>query len=260
MYNYIIKLVILTLLCSSCTIGEKSISNLKKLDQCVILLHGLARTSDSMEEMQSSLLENGFFVVNVDYPSREYNIEHLASTVISENINRCNEKVKGQVHFVTHSLGGILVRYYLAHNKLDHLGRVVMLSPPNQGSEVVDKLKDMPGFYFLNGPAGVQLGTGSESVPVSLPPVDYEVGVITGDETINFILSMLIPGRDDGKVSIERAKVEGMADFLLVHDSHPFIMQDEVTIYQTIYFLKSGRFDHAAMEKARGISDEFNEN
>ena len=259
MHHYFINIVILTLLCSSCTIRTKSITSIKKPDQCVILLHGLARTSDSMDDMQSSLLENGFYVINVDYPSREHNIEYLASTIISENIKRCNDNVKGRVHFVTHSLGGILVRYYLAHNSFDKLGRVVMLSPPNQGSEVVDKLKELPGFYFLNGPAGMQLGTGSESVPANLPPVDYEVGVITGDETINFILSLLIPGRDDGKVSIARAKVEGMTDFLLVHNSHPFIMQDEMTIYQTIYFLKAGRFDHEAMEKIQNSFDELND-
>lgn len=211
-----------------------------------------------MDEMQSSLLESGFYVINVDYPSREHSVEYLASTIISANIKRCNDNVKGKVHFVTHSLGGILVRYYLAHNSFDKLGRVVMLSPPNQGSEVVDKLKDMPGFYFLNGPAGMQLGTGSESIPVNLPPVDYEVGVITGDETINFILSMLIPARDDGKVSIASAKVDGMTDFLLVHNSHPFIMKGEVTINQTIFFLKAGRFDHKAMEKIQDSIDELN--
>ena len=115
---------------------------------------------------------------------------------------------------------------------------------PNQGSEVVDVLKDVPGFYLINGPAGMQLGTDESGIPGKLPPADYEVGVITGDESINLILSMFIPGDDDGKVSIERAKLAGMTDFLVVHDSHPFIMQSDEVIEQTISFLQSGTFKH----------------
>lgn len=248
MFNLLIKIIVLSLFCSACTIKTKITTDIKKVDQCVILLHGLARTSDSMDEMENALLENGYYVVNVDYPSREHDIEYLATTVIPKSIKLCNEYVEGDVHFVTHSLGGILVRYYLAHNAINNLGRVVMLSPPNQGSEIVDELKESPGFYLINGPAGMQLGTDSESVPANLPPVNYEVGVITGDETINFILSIIIPGADDGKVSIERAKVEGMTDFLVMHISHPFIMQGHEVIAQTIKFLQVGQFDHNAVE------------
>ncbi|WP_455222092.1 esterase/lipase family protein [Kaarinaea lacus] len=222
----------------------KPILKTRSLDQCVVLLHGLARTASSMGEMEIALKENGYYVVNVDYPSREHKIEDLATTVISRSIAACEHHRPSKIHFVTHSLGGILVRYYLAHNTIDNLGRVVMLSPPNQGSEVVDALKDMPGFYLINGPAGEQLGTDDASIPNNLPPVDYDVGVITGDETINYILSMLIPGDDDGKVSIERAKVQGMLDFLIVHHSHPFIMEADDVITQTLTFLRDGKFDH----------------
>jgi len=211
--------------------------------ECVILLHGLARTRSSMEEMQEALQEAGYRVVNYDYPSREKTIEELAGSVIPAALAACD---KGgpvtTIHFVTHSLGGILVRYFLSQQPIDKLGRVVMLSPPNQGSEVINELGDMPGFYWLNGPAGQQLGTESDSVPNSLGPADFPLGIITGDRSINLILSTLIPGPDDGKVSIEDAKLEGMTDFLVVHHSHPFIMEQELVIEQTIYFLRQGRF------------------
>jgi len=214
-----------------------------KMDQCVILLHGLARTTSSMEAIEHALLANGFYVINADYPSRKYSIKHLASTVIPDKITACNENAGGDIHFVTHSLGGIIVRQFLVENTIDNLGRVVMLSPPNQGSEAVDALKDIPGFYLINGLAGMQLGTDENSVPANLPPVTYEVGVITGDESINYILSMIIPGVDDGKVSIERAKVEGMTDFLVVGHSHPFIMKSDEVIEQTLTFLHLGHFN-----------------
>ena len=140
-------------------------------------------------------------------------------------------------------MGGILVRYYLGLNKMPNLGRVVMLSPPNQGSEVVDKLKDFPLFKWLNGPAGQQLGTDKDSLPNSIGPPDYEVGIITGDRSINPILSLLIPGEDDGKVSVKNAKLKGMKDFLVVHKSHPFIMNDENVLKQVTFFIENGVFD-----------------
>ena len=240
----LIILFALVLSIAACATQPKPGLNTSKVDQCVILLHGLARTSSSMETIEYALLANGYYVINVDYPSREHSIEHLASSVIPDRITTCNNHMAGDIHFVTHSLGGIIVRQFLVENKLANLGRVVMLSPPNQGSEVVDALKNIPGFYQINGPAGMQLGTDENSIPGNLPPVTYEVGVITGNETVNYILSMIIPGVDDGKVSIERAKVEGMTDFLVVGHSHPFIMKSDEVIAQTLAFLRAGQFNH----------------
>jgi pimeloyl-ACP methyl ester carboxylesterase len=217
--------------------------------ECIVLLHGLARTARSMEKMATALKQQGYHVVNEDYPSREQSIEELSSTVIPAALRDC-EPEAAKIHFVAHSLGAILVRYYLARNALPFLGRVVMLSPPNQGSEAVDFLKKMPGFYWVNGPAGGQLGTDADSIPLQLPQVDYEVGVIAGDRTINFILSGIIPGIDDGKVSIKSAQVAGMADFLVTHHSHPYIMKAADVIEQTLFFLQYGRFDHGGERPA----------
>jgi len=214
----------------------------KNKNECVVLLHGLARSSRSFSAMENSLVETGYHVVNIDYPSRKQSIEMLAERYVTKAIEKCQSLRPKKIHFVTHSMGGILVRYYLANQLLDNLGHVVMLSPPNQGSEVVDKLGDFPGFYVFNGPAGQQLGTSVESLPNKLGPVDYSVGIITGNKSINLILSTLIPGDDDGKVSVERAKVAGMSDYLIVPHTHPMIMLSEEVIRQTIYYLQSGKF------------------
>ena len=236
MIKYLNKLLGITLLLML-TNAHTTIANEK--NECVILLHGLARTDNSMSKLELHLIDH---VVNVDYPSREKDIQTLAVESINEAINECEKVNPERIHFVTHSMGGILVRYYLGVNRMEKLGRVVMLSPPNRGSEVVDKLKDNIIFKWLNGPAGQQLGTNKESMPNKLGRPYYEVGIITGDKTVNPVLSLMIPGEDDGKVSVERAKLMGMKDFLVVHKSHTFIMNDEDIINQVIYFIENGIF------------------
>lgn len=213
------------------------------MEPCVILLHGLARTSSSMRKMGKALSKSGYLVRNTTYPSTEMPVDELAAKVIPAAIDSCTENGDRTINFVTHSMGGILIRYYLSSNEIENLGRVVMLSPPNQGSEVVDTLADVPGFMTFNGPAGQQLGTGDESVPSQLGPATFDVGIITGNRSINLFLSAMIPGADDGKVSIERARLEGMADFLVVPHSHPFIMKKDMVIRQVQYFLEHGRFE-----------------
>ena len=208
----------------------------------VVLLHGLARTPASMNRMARVLASEGYAVVNIGYPSRQQPVPVLAESVIPAALAQCRSRGADRIHFVTHSMGGILVRWYLEHHRVPELGRVVMLSPPNQGSEVVDKLADLPGFQWLNGPAGRQLGTGDDSLPRRLGPASFEVGILTGNRSVNPILSRLIPGPDDGKVAVSRARLEGMADFLVLPCSHPFIMRADAAIRQTLHFIAHGRF------------------
>jgi pimeloyl-ACP methyl ester carboxylesterase len=211
--------------------------------ECVVLLHGLGRTEKSLLKLESHLEKNDYYVVNMGYPSRKENIQDLSVETITMAIADCRTVNASKIHFVTHSMGAILVRYYLEHNELQELGRIVMLSPPNQGSEIVDIFKDTPIFEWINGPAGQQLGTSADSLPRTLGTPDYEVGIITGDRSINPFLSLMIPGKDDGKVSVENAKLLGMKDFLVVHATHPFIMNDEQVLKHVITFIKEGVFD-----------------
>jgi len=210
---------------------------------CIILLHGLARTSHSMDSMANALTQQGYFVVNHDYPSRQYNIKHLAINEIPNALQGCPHNMQS-IHFVTHSLGGILVRYYLSENSINALGRVVMLGPPNQGSEVVDRLKNMPGFNLMNGLAGNELGTDPQSVPRQLGPADFDLGIIAGNRTINFILSQFLTNPDDGKVSVASTKLQGMADHIIIEASHPFLMTDKQVIRQVLFFIQYGQFKH----------------
>ncbi|MCU0753782.1 MAG: alpha/beta fold hydrolase [Xanthomonadales bacterium] len=210
--------------------------------ECVVLLHGLARSSASMRPMAAALEDRGYRIANIDYPSREQPIERLAPLAVGEGLAQCRAQSATAIHFVTHSLGGILVRAYLGEHAVPELGRVVMLGPPNQGSEVVDQFAGVPGFEALNGPAGGQLGTGPNSVPLKLGRVDFTLGVIAGTQSINPILSTAFNGPNDGKVSVSRARVAGMSDFIALPVSHPFLMRDDAVIRQTLQFLHSGRF------------------
>ncbi|MCP4423805.1 MAG: alpha/beta hydrolase [Chloroflexi bacterium] len=208
----------------------------------VVLLHGLSRTARSMIKLEQAFRKLGYRVVNLTYSSRKYPIEKLSRLAIDSALSRRKRKEKTQVHFVAHSLGGILVRHYLENTKLQNLGRVVMIASPNQGSHLVDKFGSCPGFRAVNGPAGAQLGTNSHSTPVQLGAVNYPVGVIAGTRTVNLILSQFLPGVNDGRVITENTKVEGMADYIELPTSHPFIIQNAYAIRQATNFIRTGVF------------------
>ena len=223
--------------------------------ECVILLHGLCRTSSSMAPMEKALSAAGYHVLNVDYPSRTAAIEKLSDDAIVRAVADCQKAGAVKIHFVTHSLGGILVRSYLTRHTIPNLGRVVMLGPPNQGSEVVDKLGSFWVFKKINGPAGNELGTDKNSMPNKLGPANFCAGVIAGNRSINWINSLLIPGRDDGKVSVERTRLAGMTDHIVVRATHPFLMRNRTVIRQTIHFLRTGQFERRLEISARPVEN-----
>jgi hypothetical protein len=195
-----------------------------------------------MAKMESALQNSGFEVINLAYASRSGSIKNLSEGLVKRlhNDERCAEA--SQLHFVTHSLGGILVRSMLATRPFPNLGRVVMLGPPNQGSEVVDRLGPWRLFQWVNGPAGRELSTRTNSTPNQLGPVNFELGVIAGDRSINWINSLWIAGPDDGKVSVERTAVGGMRDHVVIHTTHPLMMKNRHVIAETIRFLQIGQF------------------
>jgi len=209
---------------------------------CVVLIHGLNRSWRAMQPMAEALHEAGFSTVNVDYPSQAGSVEVLAPLAVNTGLNGCRDAGAKRIHFVTHSIGGILLRYAHQVAPIPDLGRVVMLAPPNQGSEVIDITRNWPTTEIFAGEAGLQLGTDANSIPRQLGPVDFELGVIAGTGSINFFMSAMLPAPNDGKVSVASTRIDGMDDFLVVDNSHHYITESEAVIRNTSYFLKHGMF------------------
>ena len=212
-------------------------------NECVVLLHGLNRSARAMNDMAEALQKAGYSTANTDYPSQLGTIEELAPMAVDTGLDHCRETGADTIHFVTHSMGGILLRYRQQQDPIPELGRVVMLGPPNRGSEIVDEFRDWGGATeIISGPAGMQLGTDEDGVPAGLGPVDFELGIIAGVGSINPWLSAVLPGYDDGTVTVESTRLPGMTDFMIVDSSHSFLMKSQTVIRNTVAFLQTGSF------------------
>lgn len=222
--------------------------------ECVILLHGLGRTEGSMKDIQQALETSGYSVWNQGYPSTEYDIPTLAQDHVGRGVSHCQNSGASAVHFVTHSLGGILVRQFLQDNTIAGLGKIVMLAPPNHGSEVTDELKGYKWFRAVMGPAAQQLGTDEKSVPNNLKPIPGTIGVISGNSSSDPWFSWMFSGPTDGKVSVESARLDEMVDFLVVDEGHTFVMSDDEVIRQILFFLNTGVFDVLVNEDSKKLS------
>jgi len=208
----------------------------------VVLLHGIARTSRSLNRIERALQGARFATLNLDYESRKKPLDRLAAD-IAPAVAGFAERTDGSIHFVGHSMGGLLIRAYLATCRPPRLGRIVMLGTPNGGSEVADALQRLAIYRAFYGPAGLQLSTEQDAALRALPPADYDVGIVAGVGTIDPIPSFLIlPRPNDGKVSVQRTKLEGMIGHTIVKASHPGLLRHPAAIRQTIAFLREGRF------------------
>ena len=252
-----VSVALLLLLAGCATTPRTEVVTAAATDDCVVLLHGVNRSWRAMRPMADALQSAGFTTVNVDYPSRSGTVEDLVPMAVGNGLLECRALGAEHIHFVTHSIGGILLRYAHRQSPIPDLGRVVMLAPPNQGSEIVDKTRNFPGAGLVGGEALLQLGTDADSLPAKLGPVDFELGIVAGTGTMNPWLSAMLPNPDDGKVSVARTRVDGMRDFLVVDENHHYIIEDELVIENTVAFLSTGAFLRPGLspgERVHGIN------
>jgi triacylglycerol lipase len=242
-----LPLFVVLALCPPGVLAEQGEEARTGLPSCVVLLHGLFRSAMAMEPLKWQLEDAGFEVINTTYPSLSHPIQDLATMAVESGVSQCQERGLTRIHFLTHSLGGILVREYLNSGAIKGLGRVVMLGPPNQGSQVADTMNSFDLMEALI-PAVGELGTGIDSIPVQLGPVSFELGVIAG--TFNW--RRKLPGfpdeAGDGTVTVAETVVPGMLDFLELPVSHTFMIWSSEVASQAIYFLRHGQFDRSAAD------------
>jgi triacylglycerol esterase/lipase EstA (alpha/beta hydrolase family) len=215
-------------------------ANIKNDGDYVVILHGIARSHKHMKKLANYLEANGFDVINLDYPSTTHKIEKLTQ-ILGKKIS---EKVTEDkpLHLVGYSMGGLMTRALIHKYNYKNLGRVVQLAPPNQGSEIADFLKNFWPYKKIFGPAGQQLITDQSAVQDIFGEVTYELGIIAGNATIDPVSSAIIPGENDGKVAVERTKLEGMADHITVNASHTFFPYNKEVWFQTLFFIQNGNF------------------
>ena len=207
-----------------------------------MILHGIARTYRCMRSLSNFLEENGYRVLNVGYPSTRFPLESLIEHV-NRKVESFNQDHERKIHFVGYSMGGLLARGVINKYRPPNLGRVVQLASPNQGSEVADFWKNNYLFKWIFGPAGQELGTKGKSFTRIQGSVDFELGVIAGNCTLDPISSALIKGPNDGKVSVQNTKVPGLTDHIVISATHTFIIYNREAWNQTLHFLDSGKFN-----------------
>ena len=217
--------------------------------ECVILVHALARTHLSMLSMASTLKQHDFIVVNQSYPSSKKPILELANQYIPAMIEECLTHNPDHISFVTHSLGGIILQTWLQTHDIPRLHRIVMLSPPNHGSPMVNWLKDNPLFQVITGQAGQELEArplNQEMTPLSHR---YPIGVIAGSYSLNPFGALIFHEQNDGAVSVSSATTQNMSDFIVLPVSHTFMVMNPMVKNQVLYFLQFGKFIHPTQEQ-----------
>lgn len=215
--------------------------------ELVVIIHGLMRTKWSMKKLEKFFKHKGYDTLNINYFSLTNPISKIALEVLPKSLNKkLKKKQYSKIHFVTHSLGGIITRYYFTHYKnipeTMKTGKIVMIAPPNKGAELAEKWRDRLWFKYTQGPAGQHIGTGAHSVIHQLNPLTIDVGIIAGNKPVNHLTALLLPSENDGTVTVESTKLSEMKDHITLPYNHTFICNKKVVWEQAHHFLENGSF------------------
>lgn len=221
-----------------------------KEPQCAVLLHGIGMRGFVMGRLEKALRAEGYRVVNVTYPSREMPFEQLVGEYLAGVLKEHDVARAPRLDFVTHSMGSLLVRKLIQDARPANLGRVVMIGPPNHGSTVADWVAQNRLLGAFMGENLVRLGTGEDAITRTLGPADFEVGIIAGEVAINPVFAQILGGKNDGAVTVDSARLDGMRDFIVVPYSHTMMLWREEVIAQTLAFLRDGKFKPVETPKA----------
>jgi triacylglycerol lipase len=217
----------------------------------VVLLHAMGRSQLSMTRLAWELRRDGYDVINATYPSRTQPLETLATEWLPAQLAKAQPN--SRVHFVTHSMGGILLRLWRRECAAGNvpsvpLGRVVMLAPPNAGSEIPDRFATFAPFHWWVGVNGGRLGTAADALPHQLGPWlqdqagSAELGIIAGDRSGISPVAQCLPQPNDGKVSVASTRLAGGREHVVLPSGHTWMGWRRDTISHVKSFLRTGAF------------------
>jgi esterase/lipase len=229
------------------------------MEEYVIILHGILLGKWHLANLARYLTKQGYKVINIGYPSTKYPLEKLVNIVAQDITSKLteiavnNKSSEYTVNFIGYSMGGLILRAIFNSSNNHHnndnnniirknLGKVLLLATPNHGSEVADFFKNNWLYKKIFGPAGRQLTTDQTDIQHLFTTIDYPLGVIAGNISLNYFFSKLINQPNDGKVSIASTKVDGMQDHITLPASHTWLPYNKKVQYQTVYFLQHGKF------------------
>lgn len=211
--------------------------------ELVVLLHGVAISRRFMGPLTRRLAAAGYAVHNLDYPSKTVPLAELGPRWLAARLAALGAAAAPRLHFVTHSMGGLVVRGYLAAHRPANLGRVVTIVPPHHGSAVSDRLRHLPIVRWIIGRNLAALGTGPDAYWRTLPPrADFELGVIAGSSALNPLGWFFLAQPHDGTVAEASTRLPGLADHLTLPSNHTCILFRRRTAEQVLAFLRDGRF------------------
>lgn len=211
----------------------------------VVLVHGYGRKPSTMSDIAKYLEQRGYQTYMLGYPSYKRDIDGIEKE-FQKQVDEVLLGVTDRVHFVGHSMGGLVVRNYLGKNKIPNLGNVVLLGTPNRGTPVVDHLKESWWFWYA-GPAAPKLSSKGSDFLNSLPAPTYKLGIIAGLVS-NDRTKEIFSEANDGIVTCESAKVIGMTDFVALPVNHHYLKHDTKALEQIFNFLKNVKFSDGLKE------------
>ncbi|WOT06868.1 alpha/beta fold hydrolase [Shewanella youngdeokensis] len=236
-------LIVLLLQITGCSHTE-AYSSTEQLDkELVVLAHGLGRSDTAMWRLATRLEQAGYKVCRLDYASIGESVEAVLAQT-SKQIDACIQYAP-KVHYVGHSLGGLVIRAYLQNNHVlpkESIGEVVLIGTPNKGSELADHLSDS-WLMQLGGGISRALMTGSNSLGNRLEELDLNIGIIAGTKSSS-LTNDKFTGANDGLVSVESAKLKNMSDFIAIDVNHSQMRNNQEVALQTIHFLQKTTFKH----------------
>jgi len=213
-----------------------------------LLVHGYLRSKDSMGGLRRGLERAGYEACAINYPSTRGHLDAFADQL--REVLRYVSPDFEAVYIVTHSMGGIVARWALSREDFPKVRGLVMIAPPSRGTAMADKVFGWWPSRWVVGPAGREVGLGPRSRMAEVGMPRCPCAVIAGARGSRHGWNPLAPGDDDGLIALDETRLDGMADFVVLRAMHPFIMNDRETIRQTVAFIETGHFDHAAKPPA----------